>query len=91
MDKPEQFKQLYDINYDPIRRYVRYGNRNQSCEYPVLIQTKYSTNKVSFDEDSKEYYETPHEFDFILEGDTIYFSLIIFGIEYLISFGILRK
>ena len=88
LDKREQFEQLYDIDYDSIRRYIRYGNRSQICEYPIIIQKKYPTNKVFFDKSSREPYEILHQLDFILKDKTIYFSVIIFGIEYRINFGI---
>lgn len=86
INKPKVFEELYTDNFDELRKYVRYGSRNNICKYPVFVKTAYIANKV-FDEK----FEILHEFEFIQEENEIFFSCIIFGIEYKIFLGIIQE
>ena len=82
---------IYDDTFDGIRHFIRYGDARGHIDFPMHMKTAYPADKVFYDGEIKEEYQVLHEFEFIIEKGSIYFSIVIFGIEYKIYLGVVEE
>lgn len=79
---------------DGLRNFVRYGKGYKI--WPYYTRKIYAESQISFDPETKRYYEKLHEFDFLFpdkpksnqdktEVSNLYFVMSIMGIEYVIN------